>query len=69
MIQIGNLVVESLSEDTIEKLERRLLKNSKKALVEMLIAASINSEDLSLRCESFRQELMIGKKSIGGVVV
>ena len=69
MVQIGNMVIDSLDDANYNKIKKELMKNSKEYLVEMLIESSVNLEDSLIKCDSFRQENMIGKKSIGGVVV
>lgn len=69
MVQIGNMIVDSLDDVNYNKIRKELMNNSKEYLVEMLIEFSVNLEKSSTKCESFRQENMIGKRSIGGVVV
>lgn len=69
MVQIGNMVIDSLDDANYNKIKKELMKNSKEYLVEMLIESNVNLEDSLIKCDSFRQENMIGKKSIGGVVV
>lgn len=69
MVLIGNIVVNSLDDVNYNKIRKELMKNSKKYLVEMLIESSVDLEKSSTKCEFFRQENMIGKRSIGGVVV
>ena len=69
-IQIKFIIfVETLDDINYNKIKKELMKNSKEYLIEMLIDASIKLEDSSIKCEFFRRENMIGKKSIGGIVV
>ena len=54
MVQIGNMVIDSMHDANYNKIKKELMKNSKEYFVEMLIESSVNLEDSLIKCDSFR---------------